>query len=219
MNEITFYLDFVSPYALLAFEQLPRSLEGVSYSVRYVPVLFAGMLKHHGQLGPAEIPPKRDWTYRQVLWQAHSLGIEFEMPATHPFNPLPLLRLALACGSGAFRGEISRHVAETVFRHVWRGGAVADDAARLQNLHSQLAPARDVNGTDVKTQLKDNTDKAIAQGVFGVPAFMLDDRIFWGHDSLPMVRDYIDGGDWFKGDGWQRAEAVLAGTVRASVSR
>ena len=66
MKRITFYLDFISPYAYLAFEQLPQALQGLSYAVDYQPVLFAGLLKHHGQLGPAEIAGKRDWTYRQI---------------------------------------------------------------------------------------------------------------------------------------------------------
>ena len=74
MKHITFYLDFISPYAYLAFEQLPEALLGLSYSVTYKPLLFAGLLKHHGQLGPAEIAPKRDWTYRQVLWLAQRHG-------------------------------------------------------------------------------------------------------------------------------------------------
>ena len=99
MKHITFYLDFISPYAYLAFEKLPEALMGRSYSVTYKPILFAGLLKHHGQLGPAEIAPKRDWTYRQVLWQAHRHGVDLQMPASHPFNPLPLLRLAVACGA------------------------------------------------------------------------------------------------------------------------
>ena len=66
MKHITFYLDFISPYAYLAFEKLPEALMGNSYSVTYQPVLLAALLKQHGQLGPAEIAPKRDWTYRQV---------------------------------------------------------------------------------------------------------------------------------------------------------
>lgn len=75
MKHIDFYLDFISPYAYLAFEALPRALQGLSHEVTYRPILFAGLLKDHGQLGPAEIGPKRDWTYRQVLWQAREHGI------------------------------------------------------------------------------------------------------------------------------------------------
>ena len=59
MKHITFYLDFISPYAYLAFEKLPEALMGHSVSVSYKPILFAALLKHHGQLGPAEIPGKR----------------------------------------------------------------------------------------------------------------------------------------------------------------
>ncbi|MDP1532186.1 MAG: DsbA family protein, partial [Rubrivivax sp.] len=78
MKQITFYLDFISPYACLAFEQLPQALQGLSYAVDYKPLLFAGLLRHHGQLGPAEIQSKRDWTYRQVLWLAHRHGIALQ---------------------------------------------------------------------------------------------------------------------------------------------
>lgn len=71
MKTITCYIDFISPYAYLAFEALPKTLaNSPSYQVVYKPVLFAALLKHHGQLGPAEIAGKREWTYRQVLWQA-----------------------------------------------------------------------------------------------------------------------------------------------------
>ncbi|MDB5944635.1 MAG: 2-hydroxychromene-2-carboxylate isomerase-like protein [Ramlibacter sp.] len=211
MKTISFYLDFISPYAYLAFEELPKALQGLGYSVDYKPLLFAGLLKHHGQLGPAEIAPKRDWTYRQVLWLAHSHGIEMRMPARHPFNPLPLLRLALACGSGA---SINRYVAETIFRHVWRGGADAGDLQRLEALTQALAPARDPAGDEVKAQLKANADEAIALGLFGVPSLVVDDKVFWGFDALPMLREYLEGGDWFSGGGWESAGQVAAGATR-----
>ncbi len=219
MKQITFYLDFISPFAYLAFERLPRSLLGLSYSVRYVPVLFAGMLKHHGQLGPAEIAPKRDWTYRHVLWQAHTLDVPMQMPATHPFNPLPLLRLALACSAEASPGDINRYVGEAIFRHVWQGGQEASDPVRLEALTRALGPRRDPQAADVKEQLKASTDLALAAGVFGVPMLAVDGRQFWGLDSLPMLRDYLDGGAWFQGDDWQAAQCVGAGTVRAGSAR
>ena len=202
MKQITFYLDLISPYAFLAFEQLPKTLQGLSYSVDYKPLLFAGLLKHHGQLGPAEIPSKRDWTYRQVLWLAQSHAVEMQMPASHPFNPLPLLRLALACGTD---GKINRYVAEAIFRHVWRGGADAGDAARLAALQSSLAPKRDPASAEVKAELKANADDAIALGLFGVPALVVDGKLFWGFDALPMLREYLDGGPWFASDAWDKA--------------
>ncbi len=211
MKQITFYLDFVSPYAYLAFEKLPQALEGLSYAIDYRPLLFAGLLKHHGQLGPAEIRPKRDWTYRQVLWLGHHLGIPLQLPAAHPFNPLPLLRLALACGS---QGLANRYVCETIFRHVWRGGADAADAQRLEALKQALAPARDPGSDTVKAELKANTDEAIARGLFGVPTYAVDDKLFWSLDALPMLRGYLQGDAWFSAGDWDAATR-LPGQQRA----
>ncbi len=212
MKHITFYLDFISPYAYLAFEKLPQALEGLSYQVRYQPVLFASFLQHHGQLGPAEIAPKRDWTYRQVLWQAHTQGVPLDLPASHPFNPLALLRLALACSED---GQANRHVVETLFRHVWRGGADAADPQRFAVLMQQLKPVRDPGSEAVKSQLKADTASALARGLFGVPTFAVDDRLFWGLDALPMLRAWCEGDAWFDGPAWSAAAQVPAGISRS----
>ena len=211
MKKITFYLDFISPYAWLAFEELPLALMGLSYSVTYKPLLFAALLKHHGQLGPAEIPAKRDWTYRQVQWLAHSKGIALDLPATHPFNPLGLLRLAVATDA---KGQPNRYVCETLFRQVWVGGADAADPARLAAITQKLAPARDPADDAVKAQLREHADEAIAHGVFGVPAFEVDGKVFWGLDALPMLRAYLDGDAWFDGPKWNAAASLPVGTAR-----
>ena len=200
MKHITFYLDFISPYAYLAFERLPEVMEGLSYSVSYKPVLIGALLKHHGQLGPAQVPPKREWTYRHALWLAHVNGVEMAMPAAHPYNPLPHLRLALGTTAD---GDISRYVAETIFRQVWRGGADASDPARLADLTSALQPQRDA--AEVRQQLKTNTDEAIAQGVFGVPALVVDQQMFWGFEGLAPLRAALDGDAWFDGAQWTDA--------------
>ncbi|MDE2417924.1 MAG: 2-hydroxychromene-2-carboxylate isomerase [Burkholderiales bacterium] len=211
MKHITFYLDFISPYAYLAFEALPQALMGLSYTVTYKPVLFAALLKHHGQLGPAEIPAKRDWTYRQVQWVAHSKGIALDMPAAHPFNPLGLLRLAVATDPN---GQPNRYVCETLLHHVWVGGADAADLTRLTAIDRQLAPARDPSGEPVKSQLRAHVEEAIAWGVFGVPAFVVDGKVFWGLDSLPMLRAYLEANTWFEGPHWEAARAVPVGQSR-----
>jgi hypothetical protein len=110
MKHITFYLDFISPYAWLAFKELPQALMGLSYTVAYKPVFLGGLLKHNAMLGPAEVPPKRDWTYRHVQWLAHKRGHPLDMPAQHPFNPLGLLRLAVASDPLGLRHLVSPRV-------------------------------------------------------------------------------------------------------------
>ena len=211
MKDINFYFDPISPFAWLAFAKLPEALAGLGYAVTYRPLLFGAVLSHHGQLGPAEIATKRDWTYRQVLWLAKQQGVELHMPARHPFNPLGLLRLAVACGRD---GLPNRYVTEQLFLHVWQGGQDAADPHRLQELTDRLAPARDPDDPAVKAQLKALTDEALALGVFGVPTMEVDGRLFWGLDALPMLRDYLDGDAWFAGPAWDSVSTVAAGVTR-----
>lgn len=212
MTTITCYLDFISPYAYLAFESLPKTLQGCSYEVRYKPILFGALLQHHGQLGPAEFAPKRDWTYRQVMWLAKQLDVPLDMPATHPFNPIALLRLAL--GAASVDDLPSRRVCEQIFRHVWRGGADAADPARLTALQDQLPVTREPQSAAVKEQLKALTQEAIDAGVFGVPTFEVDGKLFWGLDALPMLRDYLQGDAWFDGPAWESFTHIHVGIER-----
>jgi 2-hydroxychromene-2-carboxylate isomerase len=216
MKHIIFYLDFISPYAWLAFAQLPRALEGLSYSVSYRPMLLGALIKHHESKAPAEIPAKRAWTYRHVRWLGHELGVPLTMPAEHPFNPLPLLRLSVACGlsggGAAAGGDPNRYVCETLFHHVWRDGLNANDPQRLSALREQLlgpdaargAPMFAPEDEAVKSRLRANTDEAVAAGAFGAPSFVVrgeegegGGRLFWGLDSLPMLRRCLEGDRWF----------------------
>jgi 2-hydroxychromene-2-carboxylate isomerase len=211
MKTIHFYLDFISPYAWLAFDALPQALQGISHRVVYKPVVFGALLNHHGQLGPAEMPAKRDWTYRQVLWQARVQGTPLQLPASHPFNSLALLRLATACDA---QGEPNRFVCEKIFRHVWCTGLEAADPQRLAALAAELAPQADVGSTEVKQRLKDNTDEAVALNLFGVPSFVVDGRVFWGNDALPMLRACLQGDPWFDSADWTAVGQVPVGIRR-----
>ncbi len=208
MKHLTFWFDVISPYAYLAFKQLPQALEGLSYSVDYKPVLFAGLLEHWGQKGPAEIAPKRDWTYRQVSWLAKQQGLTLEAPAVHPFNPLPLLRLIVAAGA-------NRRTAEACFDHVWQGGADASDPARLQALLQAVAPLRDPQAQDVKDELRDQTRHAIERGIFGVPTIECEGKHFFGVDGLPMLAAALRGDPWFSAKGpWDQAGQRPVGVQR-----
>jgi 2-hydroxychromene-2-carboxylate isomerase len=213
MKTLDFWFDPISPYAWLAFDALPDALEGLNYHVNYQPVLFAGLLAHWGQKGPAEIEPKRVWTYQDVAWRAHRQQLALTVPAQHPFNPLPLLRLAMACAP--LGGTPNRWVVEMLFRHVWEGGADASDAERLVQLQARLQPSSDPADPAVKQALKTQTERALALGIFGVPTVTVDGQNFWGADALPMLASYLRGDPWFSGPQWADAQRARAAVKRS----
>jgi 2-hydroxychromene-2-carboxylate isomerase len=215
MHHLSFWFDPISPYAHLAFEHLPKALEGHSVVVDYKPVLFGALLKHHDHKGPAEIEPKRAWTFRQVAWQAHTLGIRLDVPAQHPFNPLLLLRLLLTAAGPT--GLPNRHQVETVFRHVWHGGGDPLDGPRVLALQAALgggAAGLSLPSPEaVKARLKSLTDEALEKGIFGVPTLEWRGRLFWGLDALPMLRSALGGDPWFD-QAWDHAARPVPGIRR-----
>jgi len=222
MRDIHFYFDVISPYAWLAFKALPSTLEGIAHRVHYHPVVFGAMLKHHGQLGPAELPGKRDWTYRQVMWLAKQQGTVLQMPASHPFNSLALQRMAVATSSN---GEPAREVVEAIFKHVWCSGLEAADASRMAELQTYLTQWMqqsqpnfqiDIQTPEVKQKLQQHTQAAIDLGLFGVPSMVVDGQVFWGQDALPMLRAYLEGDAWFQSSDWRDVGLLPVGVRRTT---
>ncbi len=205
MKTADWYFDFVSGFAYLQFATLDR-LAGLD--IRFRPVLFAGLLNHHGQLGPAEIPAKRTFTYRQWVWLAKRNGIPFRMPPAHPFNPLPPLRLALAL-------DCRPEAIAAIFEYLWaRGGDVADAAAWAALCESLGCAPGIADDPAVKTALRQNTEAAAAAGIFGVPTLAIDDGLFWGFDALDMAADFLADPDLFERGGFSGLENLPVGQSR-----
>lgn len=183
MKSATWYFDFISPFAYIGLhrlKELPADLR-----IEYRPVLFAGILDHWGQKGPAELPTKRRYTYRISHWTATRLGLPFRYPAAHPFNPLHHLRLAIAAGC-------TTEAIRTIFESVWTTGEDAADQSRFASLCARLGVKRESLGApEVKETLRRNTDDAIKRGVFGVPTLEIDGELFWGADSIEFLTAYL----------------------------
>ena len=184
MRKAAWYFDVISPFAylhLMRFAELPPDL-----SIEYKPVLFAGLLNHWGQKGPAEIEAKRRWTYRACQFWADSHGIAFRFPAAHPFNPLHYQRLILACGS-------TPAAVRRVFEHLWTTGADPADEKAFSALARELGvdDLAVLGSAQVKDALRRNTDEAAAAGVFGVPTFVIDGEVFWGNDSVEFFNAWL----------------------------
>src|SRR5882672_12593950 len=195
-SSVDWYFDFVSPYSYLAFHRLGE----LSHPVVYKPVLFAGLLNHWGQKGPAEIPAKRRWTYRWCTWLAKERGVPFRFPAAHPFNPLPHLRLALAC-------DTRPEAVKRIFEWLWMSGEHADDPARFAALCRELGIAES-RLAEVKDPLRANTNEAAARGVFGVPSLLIDGEVFWGADALDFAKAFLADPAVLRNDAMRRVDAL-----------
>lgn len=199
--------DFISPYSYLQHEVLHR-LDAVA-QIEPRPILFAALLEHYDHKGPAEIPPKKVHTFREVVWRAHQHGIPLTLPAAHPFNPLPLLRLSIALGND--RRAIAR-----IFRFVWQDGHLPSDSTAFGRLCAELGvndPAQ-LAAADIKQALRTNTEAAIAEGVFGVPSLQVDDELFWGFDMTDAVLARLQGDPIFDAPLMRQATTLPDGVQR-----
>jgi 2-hydroxychromene-2-carboxylate isomerase len=203
MRSVDWYFDFISPYSYLSLHRMPDGM-----NVRMRPVLFAGLLNHYGQKGPAEIPAKRLWTYRSCVWLAKKDGIPLRFPALHPFNSLHHLRLCVAAGSTA-------QAIRAIFDDIWTTGADAADPARFKALCRKLNVGEAQLGDQaVKDGLRKNSDDAIAAGVFGVPSFVADGEVFWGADSLDFLNAFLADAAVLRNDEMKRVATLPVGAAR-----
>ena len=189
MVTVRCYADPVSPYAWLGLRDLGR-LEAAGARIVVHPVLFAGLLNAHGNIGPAEVPAKRRYLFRDVMREAARRGLPFAGPPGHPFNPLLALRMCTALADDAARGALL--MAFTCA--TWERGADLMDEATLTG----LADEKGLDGAGllaaaqtpaVKQALADATAQAVTHGVFGVPTFRVDgdSELFWGADRIDAL--------------------------------
>jgi 2-hydroxychromene-2-carboxylate isomerase len=193
---LRFHFDFISPYAYLGWLRMPALAERVGRPLEPVPVLFAALLDRWGQLGPAEIAPKRAYTYKHALRLAHDQGVPLVPPPAHPFNPLLALRVA-----SLSRGfDERRRIIDALYRACWGGGPGVDNPATVARALDEAGLAgaalvEEATTPAVKARLREQTDRAIADGVFGVPTVIVDGELFWGQDALPHVERFVAGAD------------------------
>jgi 2-hydroxychromene-2-carboxylate isomerase len=193
METVRFYYDPISPYAWLATKHIAR-IEAAGVHLEMEPVLFAGLLKAHGLKGPAEVPAKREAMFRDVMRIADAQGLTFKGPPGHPFNPLLALRMCLAITSLTSRRRFTFMLSQAC----WERGLDVSNPAVLAGLAAEC----DLNGEalqvaantpEIKQQLIDATERAVAAGVFGVPTFSYQGELFWGGDRIDLLLRRIAG--------------------------
>ncbi len=213
MRRLILHFDFISPFGYLAWTQIHALAARHGAEVQPVPTLFAALLAEGKTKGPAEIPAKRRYFFKDAFRTAHLLGVPIAMPPTHPFNPLLALRVA----SLPMDEDTHRRVITAIYDATWATGAGIETAA-------QVAAALDAAGLpgaqlverapEAKDELRRATEDAIAHGVFGVPTMRVDGELFWGVESFGHLERFLDGKDPLRGLDLSKLEVPASATRR-----
>jgi 2-hydroxychromene-2-carboxylate isomerase len=210
---LSFYFDYISPYAYIAWHRLQSFAQEHDLNIELRPTVFAGLLNRYGHKGPAEIEPKRLYMFRDCTRLAAELGVPFEPPASHPFNPLPPLRASLL----EMPEPTRRALVTRLFAATWAESQDVSSPEVVAEVCDEVGvhdAAERIQDPDVKQRLREVGEEAIALGAFGVPTFVVDEELFFGNDSFPHVARFLAGDDPFKQADAERWLAVKASARR-----
>lgn len=190
---VTLYVDTISPYAWLGLMRAEAfaARHDVAWDVR--PVVYGVLLDRNALVGPAESDAKRRYMVLDAAREAALHGFRFTGPPAHPYRSLEALRaIALYAGRDAF--VAARALADAA----WGAGrdltdvAVLADALAEAGLDATDLAAR-IAAPDAKAAVRAATEQALDAGVFGVPTFVLDGELFWGHDRMDALGRRLGG--------------------------
>jgi 2-hydroxychromene-2-carboxylate isomerase len=194
-----FLFDFGSPNAYLSHLVLPGIEARTGVKFEYVPILLGGIFKLTGNKPPmiafGGIKNKLEYEQRETQrFIARHKITQYKFNPDFPINTLTIMRAAVAAQAS---GELPRYV-DAVFHHMWEVPKKMDDPGviRAALLESGLDADRLLAAAqtpEIKQRLLDNTEKAVARGVFGSPSFFVGDELFFGKDRLREVEDEIVG--------------------------
>lgn len=192
MKKIEFYFDFLSPYSYVAWTWVRNQ----SYDFDYVPVSMPGIIAAYDTKGPAQIEPKRNYLFKDLLRFTAMNNVPFTTPMHLPFNSLYALRLSLK-GSA---GEKQKEIIDVIYRAGWEHGLDigSDDVLKAilkeHNLYSDELVEK-MESKNARIELKQNNEQALQRELFGVPSFVVDGEMFWGNDSVKYLEMHLKGTD------------------------
>ena len=191
-KSVEFFFDYGSPASHLAFFELRKIAREAGAEILWRPILLGGVFKAINSHSPVEIVPKGKW----MMWDLANYATRYGVPFVHNphfvINTLPIMRGAIVAER---RGELERY-SEAMFLAIWRDALDMDDPAVIGRALVKFG--FDAKGyfagtqeQAVKDDLKARTDAAIARGVFGLPTFFIDGKMWWGQDRLEWVKEAL----------------------------
>jgi 2-hydroxychromene-2-carboxylate isomerase len=190
---LEFQFDVVCPYAYLASTQVEALARRRGVALRWQPVLLGGLLRATGAPddpnGAMSVAKRRLMALDRARTAA-LLGVPLHEPPEHPRRTVDAMRLVLAVPDGPARAAL----AHALFEAYWvRGDDVADRRVlgELAVRHGLAAAA--YARPELREGLREATAAAAAKGAFGVPSFVVGERLWWGQDRMGLVERALGG--------------------------
>lgn len=194
---IDFWFDFSSPYSYLASELIDALAAKHGRKVKWRPIMLGAAFKASGLPLLITVPLKGEYSKRDFDRSARFLGVPYKFPPK-----FPVLSLSAARGYYWLHGQDcakAREFAHAVFRAYWVDGRDIGELPVMLEIVDALQLDRDaftnaIADPAIKDRVKQETDDAVAKGMFGAPYFMVDGEPFWGADRLPQIEKWLQTG-------------------------
>lgn len=188
---LTFFFDFASPYAYVAFDAVLSLGEEAGITVTPRPVMVWAILKAQGITPPLETPARREYLLTDMARSAAFHALPYRQP-----DPLPIsahlasrLWLGYASDDGAPPLPLARAIYAARFAH---GLDIRDptvlEALAIESGYDPRRAQTHMQGAATKAELTTNIDDAVQLGVPGIPCMISGTELFFGADRLPQLR-------------------------------
>ncbi len=188
---VTFYYDIVCPYAYLASTQIEAMAARARTEIEWVPILLGGVFRAIGQ---ADVPARHEPAAKTRLNRldmkrfAALYGVPLTLHPRHPLRTVEAMRL-LHTVEGAARIALTHRLYRA---HFVESRDISDRAVL-----AEYGDMSNIDSPDIKEKLRAATDRAVADGAFGVPSFVVEQAgrrlLFWGQDRLHLVEKALAG--------------------------
>jgi len=188
IKSFDFYFDFASPYTFLAHKEIRKIEKEYSVNIKYMPVLLGGLLKSAGIKSNIDIPIKAKYMIKDCKMWAEKYNIMFKFNNYFPIITLNLMRCVLVAEKKLFAQDFINNV----FDAIWKNDLNLNDNTVVEKLLSNFninpkAFLLEATSPKIKEDLIKKTEEASHKGIFGLPSFIVNNKIFWGQDRLEFV--------------------------------
>ena len=189
---IDFYFDFSSPYAYIGYKEIKKLEKKNSFKIKFMPIFLGGLHNAAGITPAAFIKLKSKYMIEDTKLVSKKKNISFHFNSYFPIKTVNFMRGVLI----AEKDNSEKNFIEKIFNTIWMDGLNMNDPIVINKVlkNIDLNPEiffKKVSDQKVKDKLRKLTDDALKKKIFGVPAFVVNKKMFWGQDRLSYAIDEI----------------------------